>query len=281
MDASLMQAVADAGGAAARPPHWLSARSAAVQAADIVFDAAPRWQRPQWEEFFGTRPIDFALQPLEGRAKKLLCIDMESTLIEQEWLDEMAAHLGIKEKVAALTARAMRGELDFSAALRARLALMQGFPQSELEAMRKRTRFHDGAERLVQRMQAAGAECCLVTGGFRFFADAVPARLPGFHAVLCNDWELADGRLSGALAGPLVDGDAKAAFLRARLAALKLEPAASLAVGDGANDVAMLTAAGFGVAYRGKPPAEAAADAVIRHTDLASLLYMQGYADEA
>lgn len=278
IDAALLRALARLAPPPS-PPQWLSARTAAYQAVELRFAAKPA--AAELARLIGARPIDFALQPSATRAKKLLCIDMESTLIEQELLDEMAAQIGAAKRVAELTERAMRGEMDFAAALRARLACLRSVTPAQLDEIAARIRFAPGAEQLVRRMQAKGAQCCLVTGGFRFFAEHVRARLPGFAAVLCNDWQLVDGLLTGELAGPLVDGEAKAQFLRQQLNALGLQASASLAVGDGANDVPMLRAAGFGVAYRAKPAAEAAADAAIRHTDLSALLYMQGYGEES
>ena len=277
IDDALLRQLADMAGASA--PATLSAPDAAHQAVDIVFAQKPSLAPAQLARFLGARPIDYALQPLDGRAKKLLCIDMESTLIAQECLDEMAERFGIAEKIAALTRRAMRGDMDFAAALRARLACFRGFAREQLEEIAASLRFHPGAERLVRVMHKKGAQCCLVSGGFRFFVARVMARLPCFAASLCNDWQMADGRLTGKLAGPLVDGEAKAVFLRRQLRALNLDKSMSLAVGDGANDIPMLRAAGFGAAYRGKPAVRRAADVAIRHSDLASLLYMQGCKD--
>lgn len=221
-------------------------------------------------------PIDQALLCAAGRRKRLLVADMESTMIAEECLDALAAEAGIGAEVAAMTAKAMRGELDFDAALRNRVALLKGTPVARLEQLRDRLTPLPGAATLVATMRAHGAYTALVSGGFTFFSAAVATRL-GFDSHFANELAVRDGKIEGSITPPLLDRAAKAAHLRSLARAHGLTPADALAVGDGANDVDMVQIAGLGVAYRGKPLLAGAADAVIRHADLTALLYLQGY----
>ncbi len=217
--------------------------------------------------------VDVVVQSVADRAKRLLIADMDSTLIECECIDELADYAGLKAEVAAITDAAMNGRLDFVAALDARVALLAGMDISVLERCRReRVRLMPGAATLIATMRARGARTILVSGGFTAFADPVGRDL-GFDRIVANRLLVADGRLTGTVARPVVDSGTK----RAELIAAGVPLAACLAVGDGANDIAMLTAAGLGIAYHAKATAAAAADAHIRSGDLTALLWAQGY----
>jgi phosphoserine phosphatase len=225
--------------------------------------------------------LDWCVQPLEGRRKRLLVADMDSTIINVECLDEMADFAGLKAEISAITERAMRGELAFDGALRERVAMLKGLPVTALqEAYDQRVRLNPGARTLVRTMAANGARCVLVSGGFSFFTGRV-AQAALFHAQRGNTLVEAEGRLTGEVAEPILGREAKLAALTQEAAARQLPMSATLAVGDGANDLAMIEAAGLGVAYRAKPIVAAQADARIDHTDLTTLLYFQGYSAEA
>lgn len=222
--------------------------------------------------------IDVNAVAAGGRRKRLLIADMDSTIIGVECIDELADHAGVKAEVAAITRRAMAGELDFAGAVRARLALMQGLPESALEQVfAERIRLNPGARTLVRSMAAQGAHTALVSGGFSFFTERVAAAA-GFAEHRANHLIFRAGRLAG-VAEPILGRAAKLAALEDITARLGLTPADAIAVGDGANDLAMVEAAGLGVAYRAKPGLEARAGAVIRHADLTALLFLQGYAE--
>jgi phosphoserine phosphatase len=225
--------------------------------------------------------LDWCVQPLEGRRKRLLVADMDSTIINVECLDELADFAGLKAEISAITERAMRGELAFDGALRERVAMLKGLPVTALqEAYDQRVRLNPGARTLVRTMAANGARCVLVSGGFSFFTGRV-AQAALFHAHRGNTLVEVEGRLTGEVAEPILGREAKLAALTQEAAARQLPMSATLAVGDGANDLAMIEAAGLGVAYRAKPIVAAQADARIDHTDLTSLLYFQGYSAEA
>lgn len=219
--------------------------------------------------------LDIIVQPATGpRRKALIIADMDSTMIQCECIDELADYAGLKAEVAAVTEAAMRGELDFAAALDARVALLKGMDAAVIDRCRsERVRLTAGATTLVRTMAANGAHSILISGGFTAFAQPV-AREIGFAAVHANILEVADGRLAGTVSRPIVDAAAK----RATLLASGIDAAATLAVGDGANDIPMLEAASLGIAYHAKPKAAAAADAAVRHGDLTVLLRAQGYA---
>jgi phosphoserine phosphatase len=222
--------------------------------------------------------LDWCLQPLEGRRKRLLVADMDSTIINVECLDEIADFAGLRAEISAITERAMRGELAFEGALRERVAMLKGLPVTALQqAYDDRVRLNPGARTLVRTMAASGARCVLVSGGFGFFTKAV-AKAAGFHAERANSLMEADGALTGEVAEPVLGREAKLAALNTEAAALGVPRSATLAVGDGANDLAMIEAAGLGVAYRAKPIVAAQADARVDHADLTALLYFQGYA---
>jgi phosphoserine phosphatase len=202
---------------------------------------------------------------------------MDSTIINVECLDELADFAGLKAEIAAITERAMRGELAFEGALRERVGMLKGLATQALQqAYDERVRLNPGARTLVRTMAANGARCVLVSGGFTFFTGRVAAAA-GFHANRANTLIEADGRLAGLVGEPILGREAKLAALLEEAKALGLPLAGTLAVGDGANDLAMIEAAGLGVAYRAKPIVAAQADAKIDHADLTALLYFQGY----
>jgi phosphoserine phosphatase len=221
--------------------------------------------------------VDVVVQPRAGRRKLLLVADMDSTMIGVECIDELADYAGIRAEVAAVTERAMRGELDFEAALDARVALLRDLDERVIDrCYAERVRPTPGASALVGTMRANGAYCLLVSGGFDRFADRV-AEAIGFDAAISNTLAIEGGRLSGSVLRPIVGAEAKRQALLDAAAARGIALADTLAVGDGANDIPMLRAAGLGIAYRAKPAAAEAADARIEHNDLTALLFAQGY----
>jgi phosphoserine phosphatase len=220
--------------------------------------------------------IDAIATPADQRRKGLLIADMDSTIVTGETLDELADFAGLKQRIAAITARAMNGELDFKAALRERVAMLQGLPVDALEQTWQRVRLTPGARELVATMRAHGAYAALVSGGFSFFTGRVAA-LCGFDMHRSNAL-LDDGiALTGHVAEPILDRDTKLATLTQLADERGLPLSATLAVGDGANDLDMLSAAGLGVAFRAKPVVAAAARARVDHADLRALLFAQGY----
>lgn len=221
-------------------------------------------------------PVDVIATPIATRRKRLLIADMDSTMITSETLDELADFAGLKDRIAAITARAMNGELDFKEALRERVGMLRGLPVGALEQTWDRIRLTEGARELVATMRANGAFTALVSGGFTFFTGRVAAEL-GFHMHRSNVL-LDDGAtLTGAVAEPILDRGAKVDTLRALVAEHGLDMAATIAVGDGANDLDMLRAAGLGVAFHAKPVVAAEAHARVDHGNLRALLFAQGY----
>lgn len=222
--------------------------------------------------------VDHVLQTVENREKNLLISDMDSTMIEQECIDELADKVGLKAHVAAITERAMNGELDFKAALRERVGLLKGLSESTLqEVFDHHITLMPGAKTLVATMKARGASAHLVSGGFTFFTSRV-AKALGFDTDDANILDIANGKLTGTVREPILDKDSKLASLHHYAAQYKLPLAATLAVGDGANDLPMLLASGLGVAYHAKPVVGQQAVASIRFNDLSALLYAQGIA---
>jgi phosphoserine phosphatase len=220
--------------------------------------------------------LDVIVQPAAAREKKLLVADMDSTMITVECIDELADYAGIKAQIAEVTERAMRGELDFAAALDARVALLEGLEEAAIDrCLAERVRIMPGAEALVQTMRARGALTILVSGGFTRFAEPVGERI-GFERVIANRLLIDAQKLTGAVGKPIVDSATKETTLLDARAERGLAPAETLAVGDGANDLAMIRQAGLGVAYHAKPIVAAAAGARIDHNDLTALLYAQG-----
>ncbi|MBD8064212.1 phosphoserine phosphatase SerB [Devosia sp. PTR5] len=231
-------------------------------------------------EIVGERRVDANLVPSEGRRKRLLIADMDSTMIEQECVDELAAALDLKDKVADITDRAMRGELDFAEALDTRVALLKGLERSVIEEIRREAiTLAPGGRALVQTMKAYGAYTSLVSGGFTFFADYFAKRI-GFDEAVANVLEFEGERLTGTVQKPIVDKNTKKARLEQLVDEKGLDLNDAIAVGDGANDLDMIGIAGFGVALHAKPTVAAAADIRIDHGDLTALLYLQGYAED-
>lgn len=253
-------------------PHWLDEHDAA----DIYFQGSLVSARSELAKM-DHGALDVVVQPMGDRTKKLIIADMDSTMIAVECIDELADYAGLKDQVAAITKRAMTGELDFRAALEERVALLGGMSEGVLAECRyERVKLTRGARTLVQTMKAHGAHSVLVTGGFTAFAGPVGEAI-GFDKVVANELVIKDGMLTGKVAEPIVDKDAKLATLTAEAAKLGLPLAATLAVGDGANDIPMITSAGLGIGYHPHPAAKEAADAAIRHHDLTALLWAQGY----
>jgi phosphoserine phosphatase len=233
--------------------------------------------RQQMDHHLANLPVDVCVQAQAGRRKRLLIADMDSTIIGCECLDELADFAGVKDAVSAITERAMRGELNFESALRERVGMLKGLPVGALQdCYDQRVRLNDGAKTLIGTMTAAGAKCLLVSGGFTFFTSRV-AKAAGFAGDRANRLIEADGCLTGEVAEPILGKEAKLAALREESAALGLDLEAAIAIGDGANDLAMIEAAGLGIAYRAKPVVAAQAHARIDHSDLTALLYFQGY----
>ncbi|MBB5040882.1 phosphoserine phosphatase SerB [Shinella fusca] len=222
-------------------------------------------------------PVDLAVQEAETRRKKLLIADMDSTMIGQECIDELAAEVGLKEKVAAITARAMNGEIAFEPALRERVALLKGLPVSVVdEVIEKRITLTPGGRELIATMKAKGCYTALVSGGFTVFTSRIAATL-GFDENRANILLAEDGRLTGEVAEPILGKQAKVDALTDISERLGISPQEAMAVGDGANDLGMLHLSGAGVALHAKPAVAAEAKIRIDHGDLTALLYLQGY----
>ena len=250
-------------------------------AADLFFEASDlAASRERLRPLALSDAIDVVVQPVEGRAKKLLIADMDSTLIGQECIDELAAEAGVGASVAAITERAMRGEIAFEPALRERVALLAGLPESVIaRVLATRIALTPGARTLVQTMRARGGWIAIVSGGFTQFTGVIAARL-GANEHRANTLIVENGLLAGRVGDPILGRQAKLDALLDLMTRRALAQHETLAVGDGANDLAMLAAAGLGVAYRAKPAVAAAADARIDHGDLTALLFAQGFPRE-
>jgi phosphoserine phosphatase len=246
------------------------------KACDLLFPGGPAPARAALEGAIAD--VDVIVQGEASRRRKLLVADMDSTMIAVECIDELADYAGLKAEVAAVTDRAMRGEIPFETALVERVALLAGLDEAAIDRCRsERIRLTPGARCLVRTMKRAGALTILVSGGFTRFAEPVGAEL-GFDRVVANRLGAMAGRLDGTVAHPILGAEAKRMALIDAATERSLRPDETLAVGDGANDVPMLKEAGLGVAYHAKPAAVAAADACILHNDLTALLYAQGWA---
>jgi phosphoserine phosphatase len=256
--------------------HWLSPG----RALDIPFDHDPVQVLERARHHFRDQPVDVNVVAVADRRKKLLIADMDSTIIACECLDELADMAGLRAKVSAITEKAMRGELDFAAALRERVAMLKGLPLTALERVyAERIHLNPGARTLVATMRKHGAHTLLVSGGFSYFTSRV-AKDAGFEADQANIL-LDDGHaLTGEVREPILGRDAKLAALEKAARLLNLKAVDTLAVGDGANDLGMIERAGLGVAYHAKPVVAAAAGARVTHGDLSALLYLQGYSDD-
>jgi phosphoserine phosphatase len=263
---------------AAGEPDWLDPGIAA----DIPFspnasDETPQAIAERLRAARGDRPVDVVVQPIAARRKKLFLADMDSTMIGQECIDELAAFAGLKEHVAAITERAMRGDIAFEPALRERVALLKGLALRVVdEVIEKHITLTPGGPTLVRTMRAHGAYTCLISGGFTVFTTRIAAQI-GFQENRANTLDIVDGTFAGTVAPPIIGRDAKLATLLELRESFDLDTIDTLVVGDGANDLGMIEAAGLGVAYRAKPKVAAAAAARIDFGDLTALLYAQGY----
>ena len=224
----------------------------------------------------GLAPVDIAAQGQAGRRKRLLACDMDSTLIENEIVDEIAAVAGLRQKIAPITARSVAGEIDFVTSLAERVALLKGLSQTRYLAAGEAIRFVPGARALMATMRAFGAHTMIISGGFRAFTAHVRDAL-AMDQDVANDVEILGGALTGRLVPPLVARESKAEILRMTATSLGISLAETMAVGDGANDLAMVQAAGLGVAFHGTPRIREGAAVRIDHGDLTALLYLQGY----
>jgi phosphoserine phosphatase len=280
LDLALIDGVRDALfrlGAEVGRPDWLAAdRACDIAFGDLNTDQADAAAR----SVIGEHAIDVVAQPAAGRRKQLLVADMESTLIRNEMLDELAEFVGLGAEIATVTARAMNGELDFEAALDARVALLAGLPAATLDEAATRITEMPGARQLIATMRHHGAYTAIVSGGFRFFTSKVRAQL-GLDIDFANDLLIEDGVLTGAVARPILGRQAKYDTLVQLATAHGLPLSATLSVGDGANDLDMILAAGLGIAFHAKPAVAARAKWRIEDCDLTALLYVQGYRDTA
>ncbi len=254
---------------------WLS-ESVAV---DIFFDGDLAPAKEKLTATLATENFDYGFQQADGRVKKMLIADMDSTIIQCECIDELADYAGLKAKVSAITEAAMQGRLDFEQALRERVALLRGMEASVLDRVyAERVKLMPGAASLIKTMNKAGAATILVSGGFTFFTEKVAA-LTGFQVNRGNILDIKDGILTGKVRDPIVDSTTKINSLIEFRERYKLDPHEVMAAGDGANDIPMIREAGLGIAYHPKPAAARAADITIHHADLTALLYLQGYSD--
>ncbi|MEE7458705.1 phosphoserine phosphatase SerB [Methylorubrum populi] len=259
-------------------PRILHGEAAAELLVPGEAEAAPEFTEALRAALAG-EPIDVAvLAHDQHRRKRLFLADMDSTMIEQECIDELADMVGLKPQVAEITERAMRGEIAFEPALRERVSLLKGLSVDIIDGLiRDAIRLTPGGRTLVATMRAHGAVTCLVSGGFTLFTGPIGATL-GFDETRANRLAVADGHLTGAVEEPIVGAEAKRATVLELRERLSLSPADTLAVGDGANDLPMLAEAGLGVAFRAKPKVAKAARVRIEHGDLTALLYLQGFA---
>jgi phosphoserine phosphatase len=261
-------------GARVAPRSWLAPGVACdIPFDDLDADQADAAARAALAPFAG---IDLVAQPEAGRRKRLLVADMESTIIDNEMLDELADLAAIGPRIAEITRRAMNDEIDFATALRERVALLKGLPESMLAEAGRRIRITPGAGELVATMRAHGAYAVLVSGGFRIYTGRIRDAL-GFDLDIANELVIENGRIAGTLGEPILARNAKLDSLKRVAADQGVPLAATLAVGDGANDIDMVAAAGLGVAFHAKPALRQRARSRIDHADLTALLYAQGY----
>ncbi|MDH3389366.1 MAG: phosphoserine phosphatase SerB [Gammaproteobacteria bacterium] len=251
-------------------------RRLAANACDLTFESQPG---RAWALFQTLREklcdADVYVQPVSERGKRLLICDMDMTIVAAETLDEVAAALGMGERIAAITARAMHGEIDFNEALRERIAMLAGQPEQVFHDVARQVRLNPGAENLVAGATAAGVHTILISGGFTQVAQPIARRL-GFDEVHCNRLELESGQLTGRVREPIINADLKCQVLQQRAQARGLTLRDCCAIGDGANDLPMLTAAGLGIGYHAKPVLRAATSCHIDASDLDSALYFMG-----
>lgn len=253
--------------------NWLHIHKAAEFACD---DKPSATQLRDLRSIFAEDKIDVFLVSSQQRRKKLLLADMDATIVTSETLDELAAECGLGAEISAITAHAMRGELDFKGALMTRVGMLKGTPVKTLQTVLDRTEISAGAEQLIRVMRHYGATCVLVSGGFTFFTKAIAAQL-GFHFSHGNNFDIADNTLTGQVVPPILDKDAKLNFLKTYRDKMGLPPAETMALGDGANDLPMLLEAGLGLGYHPKPLLLENLENCIVYSDLTSALYIQGY----
>jgi phosphoserine phosphatase len=265
------EAVIAAGKIVGGAPHWLSPGTACeFQVAEPTIVTAVR-------NALESHKVDVNVVPNTHRKKRLLIADMDSTIIGCECIDEIADYAGVKPQIAAITERAMRGEIPFESALRERVALLKGLPEVTLNRVyAERVRLNDGARILVQTMNQFGAKTALISGGFTFFTSRV-AEAAGFATQRANVLDVENGKLAGTVREPILGREAKLQSLVALAHEGGIDMKDTLAIGDGANDLGMITAAGLGIAYRAKPIVAEAAHARLDHSDLSAALYLQGY----
>ncbi|MDB5569669.1 MAG: serB [Hyphomicrobiales bacterium] len=275
LDESLAHAVAVAlGGGVA---EWLAPGEAVDVSLRLADADAAQTASSRARAALAGRPVDVAVQPANGRRKKLFLADMDSTMIGQECIDELADFAGMKAHVSAITERAMRGEIEFEPALRERVALLKGLDaQIVAKVIAERITLTPGGRTLVRTMRAHGAHTALVSGGFTVFTSQI-AHAVGFHEDRANTLVVEDGLFAGVVSEPILGREAKLATLVELRELHGLARTDTMAVGDGANDLAMLQEAGLGVAFHAKPAVAAAAHARVDHGDLSALLFMQGY----
>ena len=253
-------------------PHWLSPGDALEVEAFL--------RLPEFLVDLRQHPIDAAIVSIHNRRKRLLVADMDSTIIHQECIDELGKVAGVGDRIAAITAKAMRGELDFDEALRERVGLLKGLDESVIATLlRERITFMEGGKTLLSTMKAHGAYTALISGGFTAFTSAVGAKL-GFHENRANKLEIENGKLTGRVIPPILGQQAKVDGLCQLAKSHDWEPSDAIAVGDGANDLAMLSVAGLGVALHAKPHVQESSLIRINNGDLTALLYLQGYRQE-
>jgi phosphoserine phosphatase len=263
---AVVEALRDHGAGA---PHWLSEGDA------CEVEAFPRW--PEFRLELRGKPIDAAVVSIHNRRKRLLIADMDSTMIHQECIDELGVVAGVGDRIKHITVRAMRGELDFEGALKERVALLKGLDVSVIDTLlRERITYMEGGKTLLATMKMNGAHTALVSGGFTAFTGPVAAHL-GFHENRANTLLVEGEKLTGQVSLPILGQQAKLDSLKQIAATLGISPADAIAVGDGANDLAMLSEAGLGVALHAKPHVQESSLIRINHGDLTSLLYLQGY----
>ncbi len=256
-------------------PTWLKPQ----KAVDLPLSTKPHTdQIHQIRKMIFNRKIDVFISPTKNRRKKLLLADMDSTIVKGETLDELAKEAGIGDKVVTITEQAMRGEIDFTTALKKRVALLTGHDAVLLQNILHRTKLNPGAESLIRTMAKNGAICVLISGGFTFFTESIAAQV-GFHHHHGNLLEIKDGKLTGRVEDPILDKTAKLQCLQRYAETLNLQTNDIMTIGDGANDLPMLQAAGLGIGYRPKPLVLKNLDNHIIHGDLSAALYAQGYND--
>jgi phosphoserine phosphatase len=246
------------------------------EAFDFFYDSDAASVRAALEPWAISNTLDVIVQGTANRRKKALLADMESTIIQQEMLDELAVHAGKEAEVKEITRRAMNGELDFHAALAERLAMLKGTPKTLIDELGGKITYMSGASELVGTMRAHGAECVLVSGGFTCYTEPVKQKL-GFHHHFGNTLHIENNAVAGIVVEPVLDKSSKLKTLEETAARLAIPAALIVAVGDGANDVPMLKAAGLGVAFHGKPAVQQQVEHNIRFAGLRALLWAQGY----